>query len=173
MRQWSSALSALWSAACKEFTTTLATALDGDNDLVLVQAFLDLIELPSRILRPHCPGILPRDAPQALSWPATASVAAEGTPPSANPSRHRARAEDTRASAELPGWCTAISPTAHLRTALAGVPAYSTPCRRGQRTRGPFIPSSSSCPPGVAHRERQGADHFGFHPDLWRPSRPP
>jgi hypothetical protein len=74
VRQWSAALSYVWSAACKEFTS----ALDGGNDLG-VQALLDLIELPFRIL--------PRDAQQALSWPATASVDAELRDPAERPPR--------------------------------------------------------------------------------------
>jgi hypothetical protein len=55
VRQWSTETLVAWTSACKAFTPALAAALDGNDDTALVQALLDLIELPTRVLRQHCP----------------------------------------------------------------------------------------------------------------------
>ncbi len=44
-----------WTSARKAFTPALSAALDGNDDTALVQALLDLIELPTLVLRQHCP----------------------------------------------------------------------------------------------------------------------
>ncbi len=72
-------------SACKAFKPSLGAALDGNDELALMQALLDLIELPTRVLRRHCPGFWPKDTQQARSGQAAAAAAARGTPPAAHP----------------------------------------------------------------------------------------
>ncbi len=50
-----------------------------------MQALLDLIELPTRVLRRHCPGFHPKETQQARSGQAAEAAAARGTPPAAHP----------------------------------------------------------------------------------------
>ena len=49
-RQWPQHWSMAWSAACREFTPVLKTALDSSDDLLMTQTLLDLLELPTRVL---------------------------------------------------------------------------------------------------------------------------
>ena len=53
--QWSTETLVAWTSVCKALTPTLVAALDGNDDIALVQALLDLIELPTLVLRKHCP----------------------------------------------------------------------------------------------------------------------
>ena len=55
VRQWPTETLVAWTSACRAFTPALAAALDGDDELPLVQALLDLIELPTLVLRQYCP----------------------------------------------------------------------------------------------------------------------
>jgi len=64
VRQWTAQATADWIAACAPLTRELAMALDGGDELALVQAILDLIELPSLTLRQHCRGYRPQDQPK-------------------------------------------------------------------------------------------------------------
>ena len=79
VRQWPVELTADWTSACKAFNPSLAAALDGDDELAQVQALLDLLELPTRVLRRHCPGFRPKDTQRARSGQAAAAAVARGT----------------------------------------------------------------------------------------------
>ncbi len=50
-----------------------------------MQALLDLIEVPTRVLRRRCPGSWPKDTQRARSGQAAAAAAAKGTPPATHP----------------------------------------------------------------------------------------
>ncbi len=46
--------------------------MDSDSELELMQALLCLFELPTVVLREHCPGLRPEHVRRALSGEATA-----------------------------------------------------------------------------------------------------
>ena len=94
---WPEQTTLAWTAACARFTPRLAAALDSESVLELTQAVLDLIELPSLVLREHCPGLRPEDVRRALSGEAAAADAARGSAPDAHPDlRGAARGGDPR-----------------------------------------------------------------------------
>ena len=65
VRQWPAETQVAWTSACRTFAPTLGTALDVRDELALVQALLDLIELPTLVLRQHCPNHKPQEKPRA------------------------------------------------------------------------------------------------------------
>jgi hypothetical protein len=75
-----------WTASCARFTPRLAAGLDSKSELELTQAVLDLLELPSLVLREHCLGLRPEDVGRARAGEA-AAAAARGSPPNAHPER--------------------------------------------------------------------------------------
>ena len=62
---WPQQTTLAWTSACAHFTPRLAAALDSESELELTQVMLDLIELPSLVLRVHCPGLRPEDLRRA------------------------------------------------------------------------------------------------------------
>ena len=80
-RSWGTDTVTAWVGACRAFTPVLAAALDGQDDLALAQAVLDLLELPSLVLRPHCPGHRLADVLRARLGEAEAAAVSRGIPP--------------------------------------------------------------------------------------------
>ena len=76
VRQWPAETQVAWTSACRTFAPTLGTALDVRDELALVQALLDLIELPTLVLRQHCPKHKPHDQDKPHAGADDASVAA-------------------------------------------------------------------------------------------------
>ncbi len=81
---WPEQTTVAWTAASSRFTPRLAAGLDSESELELTQAVLDLIELPSLVLREHCPGLRPEHVRRARAGEA-AAAAARGPPPDAHP----------------------------------------------------------------------------------------
>ena len=99
VRQWPAETLVAWTSACRAFTPRLAAALDGEDNLALVQALLDLIELPTLVLRQHCPDQRTQHKPRAGSGEAgTAAVASRSALPSRSgtPGPARRRTGDKR-----------------------------------------------------------------------------
>ena len=99
VRQWPAETLVAWTSACRAFTPTLAAALDGKDDLALVQALLDLIELPTLVLRQHCPDQRSQHKSRAGAGAAGAAAAAPRSalpPRSGTPGPARVRTGDQR-----------------------------------------------------------------------------
>ena len=89
---WSEHTTLAWTSACASFTPQLAAALDSGSELSMTQMLLDLIELPSRTLREHCPGLRPEDKRRARTGEEAAATTARGSPPDLHPGAQIRRA---------------------------------------------------------------------------------